>query len=124
MKLTLATIIFASLALRTLSATRTKACTPTTLGFRIPIGGNDPTVYTWFYVHGKYDDTTSYEKMDWEVHCSGDGRYCAQALESDYKDHSLRARVKYEGRCILYGKEDKRTRQNDHDIFEFFGCIH
>ncbi|KAG0035619.1 hypothetical protein BGZ82_005204 [Podila clonocystis] len=121
MKRILATIVLAFLAPRVPSATLVRACTSTTLGFRIPVRGNDPTIYTWFYVRDKYDGTTSYDKMDWKVHCSGDGRYCSQALESDYKNGFLRARVKYEGRCVVYEKEDKRTRQNEYDIFEFFG---
>ncbi|KAF9316665.1 hypothetical protein BG003_001689 [Podila horticola] len=116
MKLNLANIDFAALAPHALSVTPTKTCTRTTLGFRIPVGGNDPTLYTWFYVHSKYDGTTSYETMDWGVHCSGDVRYFAQALEFDYTGGFLQARVKYEGWCIVYEKEDKRTRQNDHGI--------
>ncbi|KAG0331695.1 hypothetical protein BG000_010686 [Podila horticola] len=107
-----------------ISAAPVAACVPTTLLIRVPQGAPNNSVYTSFEVEGKYQGTTEKEKLSWEPQCSTDGVYCLHAHYFKTSDGGLRLSTKYaDGEWIYHTKQDKLSRVDLYDVYEYKGCV-
>ncbi|KAF9321507.1 hypothetical protein BG003_001629 [Podila horticola] len=114
MKATLTTVTLAALASAISAAPA-----------RVPQGAPNNTVYTSFEVEGKYQGTTVKEKLSWEPQCSTDGVYCLHAHYFKTSDGGLRLSTKYaDGEWIYHKKQDKLSRVDLYDVYEYKGCMY